>query len=349
LLGNCIQDKVAVIYSVGYPPRLIPAPVAPTRISEVASAARRQSGVGLVSAVAQRLAAAPAPAPAAAAQLGSPLPGAHAPAPGARANAAPGRASISNPYSVLIDALLPKAGAATATSTSGRRRLQAADDGFREPGARAGAAAGAPAASGPGRSAALDASQAPEWDGEGPLPDGWVLEPDSRGVRELGEQRRLLEAHAAAVARGRGLGEVARRALAAALVREASQYGRVSYVRPPPRPALFRICGACMPARLAHQSSCRRAAHVSSPWLISGVGLLAGCAEEQAGKPAVKPACHFLAKAWSRCSALKLECATQGIRVAVMDRQELVSGMLLPGAGGAPAPAPAPQVAARAG
>lgn len=73
----------------------------------------------------------------------------------------------------------------------------------------------------------------PEWVSTGELPAGWVLEPDSRGMRELGEQRRLIAEHAQR-SHGRGLGEVARRELSAALVREASQYGRVSYVRAPP-------------------------------------------------------------------------------------------------------------------
>ncbi|KAK9832658.1 hypothetical protein WJX81_008285 [Elliptochloris bilobata] len=196
------SDKVVVIYSVGYPPRLIPAANAlgtPMRIAEAASAARRRSGYGLVGALSASPnpgpGLVPAPASAASLQAGAPASGAPLPAPTAHGSpfAVPSRAPLANPYSALIGALMPKS-AVTGGSVSGRRLLE-----------------------------------------------GTRADPS---VRER--------------SKGRGLGEVARRELAAALVREASQYGRVSY----------------------------------------------------------------------------------GMRVAVMDRQELVSGALLPGASITPAAAP---------
>ena len=234
------QDKVVVIYSVGYPPRLVPAINAlgtPTRIAEAASAARRRSGVGLVGALSASPNPAPGPGPAPAPALAAPLQ-VGAPAPHGGGHPVPNRIPQANPYSALLGALMPKS-AVTGGSASGRRLLRA-DAATRdrvglgsagaasEVGAEGVGAAAAPVAE---LAAARNAWEPPEWDGVGPLPEGWALEPDSRGVRELGEQRRLLEEHLAR-AKGRGLGEVARRELATALVREASQYGRVSYVRP---------------------------------------------------------------------------------------------------------------------
>lgn len=236
--GFAAQDKVVVIYSVGYPPRLVPAINVlgtPTRIAEAASAARRRSGVGLVGALsaspnpAPGLGPAPAPGVAAPLQVGAPAPHGHP---------VPNRNPQANPYSALLGALMPKS-AVTGASASGRRLLRT--DSTARDRVGLGSAGAAPQASAAGVGAAAapmadfavapNAWEPPEWDGVSALPEGWALEPDTRGVRELGEQRRLLEEHLAR-AKGRGLGEVARRELATALVRESSQYGRVSYVRP---------------------------------------------------------------------------------------------------------------------
>ena len=219
-----------VIYSVGYPPRLVPAINAlgtPTRIAEAASAARRRSGVGLVGALSASPNPAPGPGPAPAPAVAAPLQ-VGAPAPHGGGHPVPSRIPQANPYSALLGALMPKS-AVTGGSASGRRLLRA-DAATRD---RAGSAEDVGAAAAPVAElpVARNAWEPPEWDGVSTLPEGWALEPDSRGVRELGEQRRLLEEHLAR-AKGRGLGEVARRELATALVREASQYGRVSYVRP---------------------------------------------------------------------------------------------------------------------